>query len=154
MKLSAIAISGVSVLALAGCVSASEETGDYEGPSEVLEEQYGTTPEPSPTPTKKEKTFLQIAKQYCNVVYPKGKKYVKIADEGATLLVDTKSEHGDVDNAACVTQNIDTPKRITSAIANTTAMMGAQTDSANGYSYRWSYHPDNGLNLIISSEGN
>ena len=76
---------------------------------------------------------------------------MKIADDGDTLLVDTKSEHGDVENAACVLQSIDTPKRITSAISNTTAMMGVQQDTANGYSYRWSYHPDNGLNVIVSS---
>jgi hypothetical protein len=29
-------------------------------------------------------------------------------------------------------------------------MMGEQTATNNGITYRWSYHPDNGLNMVIT----
>jgi hypothetical protein len=32
----------------------------------------------------------------------------------------------------------------------TRALDGRQTQTADGYSYTWSYHPDNGLDIIIT----
>ena len=130
-----------------GCTSAppvinTEETQETTTPT------YEPEPYVEPEPVK---TDLQLAKDYCNVLYPKGKQYVEVTDNGQTLLVDTESEYGSIENAGCFLAYIDTPRRITSAMSNTTALMGAQTDQANGYTYRWTYHPDNGVNIIVSS---
>jgi hypothetical protein len=32
-------------------------------------------------------------------------------------------------------------------------MMGQQTAQESGLNYRWSYHPDNGLNMVITDSG-
>lgn len=73
-----------------------------------------------------------------------------LADEGQTILIDTRSEYGDVAAAVCVMSELDTPQSITAQISRTTAMMGVQDGDHDGLHYSWSYHPDNGMNLVIS----
>ena len=35
-------------------------------------------------------------------------------------------------------------------MGRTTAMMGVQDAKADGVEYSWSYHPDNGVNMVIT----
>lgn len=49
----------------------------------------------------------------------------------------------------CVLGELDTPDIVVSQMESTNSLMGMQTAEANGVVYKWSYHPDNGLDLFI-----
>ena len=68
-------------------------------------------------------------------------------------MVDTRSKYGSASGVACVFQHLGTPSSITAKVDSTTAMMGEQSATHDGISYSWSYHPDNGLNMVIALGG-
>lgn len=76
-----------------------------------------------------------------------------IADEGRTIVVDTGSEYGDFAPTDCVLSELGTPESIRAEIGRTTSMMGVQDGEHDGISYSWSYHPDNGVDMVITDEG-
>jgi hypothetical protein len=65
-------------------------------------------------------------------------------------MIDTESENGSLDAAVCVFEKIATPQSVIAAVDSTTAMMGVQQADQGELHYSWSYHPDNGLNMIIT----
>lgn len=71
-------------------------------------------------------------------------------DGGKTIVIDTGSKSGSVEGVQCVWAFIGTPQSIIASVASTTAMAGTQRATADGLSYSWSYHPDNGLNMVIT----
>jgi hypothetical protein len=75
---------------------------------------------------------------------------VSLSDEGRTVVIDTRSEYGSVSGMQCIVGQLDTPESTIAAISRTTSMMGVQEDDHDGISYSWSYHPDNGLNMVIT----
>ena len=79
-------------------------------------------------------------------------EYVTLADQGESLIIDTGSQYGTLTGAACVVKALNTPTYVISQIDATTALMGAQTATANGITYRWSYHPDTGVKMTITEE--
>ena len=54
-----------------------------------------------------------------------------------------------IKSVGCVLAALDTPKYVVKMMNGTTAMMGVQKIKDDGLRYRWSYHPDNGFDLII-----
>lgn len=74
---------------------------------------------------------------------------LEVGDSGRSLLVDT-GESGSFLELACVLGELDTSEATMHAMDSTTAMMGVQTTEEQGLEYRWSYHPDNGLNMTIT----
>jgi hypothetical protein len=76
---------------------------------------------------------------------------VELDDDGNSIIVDTRSEYTSMDGVACVLNELGTPDSIVSSIDHTTAMMGSRDEENDGLSYSWSYHPDNGLNLVITN---
>lgn len=78
---------------------------------------------------------------------------LSLEDDGATIVVDTRSEYGDSSGMACVLNQLDTPQSITAQMDRTTAMMGVQDATSDGIEYSWSYHPDNGVNMVITAAG-
>lgn len=78
---------------------------------------------------------------------------LSLEDDGATIVVDTRSEYGDSSGMACVLRELDTPGSITAQMDRTTAMMGVQDARSAGIEYSWSYHPDNGVNMVITTAG-
>lgn len=57
---------------------------------------------------------------------------------------------GEITETACVLKAINTPADIINHMESTRAIDGQQTASADGYSYRWTYHPDHGLDVTIT----
>lgn len=110
------------------------------------------TVEPSAAPVPKPRT--QTAYRTCKKLKSiyKGMQYVETADDGATILIDTKDESNPTEAVGCILSMLETPKSVISAVESTTALAGVQEDEADGISYRWSYHPDNGMNMIIVDE--
>lgn len=74
-------------------------------------------------------------------------------DEFKTLIIDTKSKYGSQEALNCVLTDLETSAAITASLENTTALMGVQDADEDGISYKWSYHPDNGVNMIIKDVG-
>jgi hypothetical protein len=72
-----------------------------------------------------------------------------LADGGDAIVVDTGSEYGSPTGMNCVLAELDTPQSITAQMGRTTAMMGVQDAEDDGLTYSWSYHPDNGVNMVI-----
>jgi hypothetical protein len=75
---------------------------------------------------------------------------LSLEDDGGTIVVDTGSEYGDPTGMACVLNELDTPSSITAQMDRTTSMMGVQEAEDDGIEYSWSYHPDNGVNMVIT----
>ncbi len=77
---------------------------------------------------------------------------IKDADDGATLIIDTQSDEGALKGLTCLFDKLGTSSAVRAQVASTTAMMGAQEGRDDGLSYRWSYHPENGLNMTITED--
>jgi hypothetical protein len=92
---------------------------------------------------------LSGAYKYCHVMDTANT--VELEDGGNSLIVDTRSRYTSTAGSDCILERLKTPSSITSSIAHTTALMGERTDESAGLSYSWSYHPDNGLNLVITN---
>lgn len=75
---------------------------------------------------------------------------LEVTDEGATIVIDTGSEYGSTAGMDCVLAALDTPGSIEAQIGRTTSMMGVQDADNDGLQYSWSYHPDNGVNMVIT----
>lgn len=75
---------------------------------------------------------------------------VQLGDGGTSIIVDTGSEYGSVDSVVCIMDEIETPQSVVAQVSSTTALMGVQEAEHDGFEYSWSYHPDNGLNMVIT----
>ncbi|MEJ6544537.1 hypothetical protein PQI65_15215 [Brachybacterium paraconglomeratum] len=136
------AVPTMFIALLAACGSTTEAT--------TAEPAAAVTPATPP---------LQLAAEQCEL--PES----AIGDEGATLILDgagdddrklvggtvtTVGEKLAIEDIGCVLGGIDTPDSIVAMMEGTRAMDGRQTQTADGYSYTWSYHPDNGLDIVIT----
>ncbi|MGO1267532.1 DUF2510 domain-containing protein [Microbacterium gubbeenense] len=82
---------------------------------------------------------------------------IAVEDNGRTLLVSTKPADDDPLGISalvldCVYAELDTPSRVSEVISSTRALDGRQTATWDSYSASWGYHPDNGLDLIVSDK--
>lgn len=75
---------------------------------------------------------------------------VRIGDGGHSILIDTEDGTVSLDGAECVFNELGTSDATRSQVHATTAMMGSQEVAEGDLTYRWSYHPDNGLNMTIT----
>ena len=76
-----------------------------------------------------------------------------VADKGTTLTLTTAGESGvsytDIEDVACVLTKLEVPSYVVSHIDSTRALDGQQTDEWDGISARWTYHPEEGLHLVL-----
>jgi hypothetical protein len=75
---------------------------------------------------------------------------MELTDDGKTIVVDTRSEYGSTAGMNCVLKALGTSESIKAQMDRTTAMMGVQDAESDDLEYSWSYHPDNGVNLVIT----
>lgn len=81
-----------------------------------------------------------------------------ILDEGTAIELDTKGEEsfdsGTSDYVAylCMLNEIGVPETTQQKIGRTRALDGTQTDSWDGLTASWSYHPDSGSNILIEKD--
>jgi hypothetical protein len=75
---------------------------------------------------------------------------LSLTDEGGTIVVDTRSEYGSVAGMDCVLEKLGTSESVKAEMGRTTAMMGVQEADEDGLHYSWSYHPDNGVDMVIT----
>lgn len=79
--------------------------------------------------------------------------FVRVADEGRTLIVSTEGEEAigaGFDELYCVINELEVPASIINRIDTTRALDGMQFGSWDSFEASWNYHPDNGMNLVVS----
>lgn len=79
-----------------------------------------------------------------------------MGDDGDSLTIvagpeDSNAEF-DVADLSCILYGLDVPDHVVSHIESTRALDGQQTDSWDGISARWTYHPERGLTLVLVAE--
>lgn len=89
---------------------------------------------------------LEVAHDSC--LAESGIGTVEILDGGRGMSIDT-GEYGSTDAAQCIWSELGTSQSTLAAISNTNALAGVRTANEDGLSYEWTYHPDNGLEMII-----
>lgn len=79
---------------------------------------------------------------------------VSAASDGRSITMRTagaKTAGGEnVKDVACVLAGLKAPQHIYSLIDATRALDGMQSESWGDYVARWTYHPDNGLTIVIA----
>lgn len=78
-----------------------------------------------------------------------------LADMNKTLLIDMAgTEYGSggatVDDIVCVLAELDAPQSVMARMQSTRALDGMQTTDWSGFEATWTYHPDDGLDLILT----
>lgn len=72
-----------------------------------------------------------------------------VEDAGRTVVMTVGGAYMNTDTMNCVFDRLGVPAAVRSHVATTRALDGQQTDSWPGYTARWTYHPDNGLQMTI-----
>jgi hypothetical protein len=77
-----------------------------------------------------------------------------LADGGRTISFDTAGdedygEGDDIEDVACVLLALRAPSFIVTEIDNTRALDGMQRDGWRKFKASWTYHPDDGLSIVI-----
>lgn len=93
---------------------------------------------------------IQSAYDSCHSAGDSGWDNISVADGGASLIITGAKSDEEVINIACMLSALGTPSSLVSEVDSTTAEMGRQNESAGGLTYRWSYHPDNGLDMTVT----
>jgi len=101
----------------------------------------------SPTTTKAAPEPLEEAWSAC---FTPG----TLADGRQTLILDTQGKDdagGDSwERVECVFNELAMPSSVESHVTSTRALDGMQTDTWGEFSARWTYHPDDGLQITIT----
>jgi hypothetical protein len=72
-----------------------------------------------------------------------------VEDAGKTLNIVVGGAYLSDNNLACMVRDLHMPNAVMQHILSTRALDGQQTDSWPGYTARWTYHPDDGLQMTI-----
>ena len=92
---------------------------------------------------------LQSAKDECAL----SEAGVRVADGGHTMIFDGSGKEdfsgASVTVLACVLEKLGTPQAVIAHLDSTSALNGRQEDNWGSFTASWTYHPDNGVDLII-----
>ncbi|WP_294978327.1 hypothetical protein [uncultured Microbacterium sp.] len=78
---------------------------------------------------------------------------VQLLDGGKSMSIDGKGEESDglgIEKMACIFIALDLPQATISRMDTTRALDGRQKDVLPDYTVEWSYHPDNGLDVLFT----
>lgn len=129
---------GTTVLVQMALVAALASCGQSEG------EPAAGSPTPSATPA----TRLETMPKTCGAV-----PFDRVADAGASLTLDTNGKEDatgdDFSTVECVLDALAAPTFVREHITSTRALDGQQEDEWSGMRARWTYHPDDGLQITF-----
>lgn len=105
---------------------------------------------PLPGPLE-QKTQLRAAYETCNRVG-------ELSDADKTMFLDGEGNDSgsgtlDTGQIVCILEALDTPTYVTTAMENTRALDGRQSEEWEGFETSWTFHPDEGLNVLIREVG-
>jgi hypothetical protein len=97
--------------------------------------------------------FDAFQKAYDTCGAPAG---ITVSDGGKSLIINGMGEEdysgSTIYSTACVLGEIGTPSYILSNMETTNSLMGRQSDTFDGIDVSWSYHPDNGLDVVVNKK--
>jgi hypothetical protein len=97
---------------------------------------------------------LTEAAEYCDVV---GNKYFEIGDSGRSLIIDgapdDKKRGAAFEDIGCVLGYTGVTDAAIERITSTRALDGRQDTTWGTISASWTYHPDNGLDMLLEDTG-
>ena len=79
--------------------------------------------------------------------------YVELADDGHTLIVDSEGEDSpgaDIADVYIVLAALDAPESVIAQMGSTRALDGTRDATWDGMTATWTYHPDDGLDVILT----
>ncbi|MFC4019143.1 hypothetical protein ACFOW4_14495 [Micromonospora sp. GCM10011542] len=103
---------------------------------------------PAAGPGQKDQTRLAAARQQCS-----SSASARLGDDDRTLTLhgDGKESAGlDYNVLECFWRALDVPDSVVAEIEATRALDGRQTGDWDGMHGSWSYHPDSGLQMVIT----
>jgi len=81
-------------------------------------------------------------------------------DDGRSLSVrgygqddEVGLQNASIASTLCVLDALDAPSSVLSRMETTRALDGTQDATADGMVYRWSYHPNSGMNFMVELQG-
>ncbi len=109
------------------------------------------TPTPTPTPTLPPKKPLETVYDYfCDP------SYATLASDGSCLMIDTKPNDNESEESeeaikavGSILYLLDFPESVVYKMQRTNALAGIQSEVHNSYRVSWTYHPDNGLEVMF-----
>ncbi|WP_405105589.1 hypothetical protein OG559_19070 [Micromonospora sp. NBC_01405] len=94
---------------------------------------------------------LVLAKDKCSL----SSANASVGDGGSSLTINGAGKEGfglSYTNIECVLKELNTPDHVISEMSSTRALDGKQTAQWGKIRASWTYHPDQGLDLILVSE--
>jgi hypothetical protein len=94
-------------------------------------------------------SHIKAAVKGCNVT---GNEWITVGDNGNSISMKSsgdESDGADIADIACVLTALNTPDSVISEIDSTRALDGRPSAQWGVYRASWSYHPDNGLDIVI-----
>lgn len=95
-------------------------------------------------------TKLESAHALCVEANPRFADFSALDGDGKGLFVDGAGDESlglIVSDLSCIISNVGVPDSIVSRMNTTTALMGQQEATFDGITVRWTYHPNNGLDM-------
>jgi hypothetical protein len=113
---------------------------------------------PSPSASTPSETPIELAARICGsepvgLDDERGDTYLDVEDEGHTVTVSGGDKYSTPPIGFCLLERLDAPASTTRKVEGTTALMGQLNDQFGDYEVTWSYHPDNGLDMVITDNG-
>ena len=144
LLIGAIAVALVLLVAIAASVAVTAKRSSDQAAAEQAAEDARLARE----------QVLADASSTCELNFTTG---ATLGDGGRTLMLDTKGEEDSsgvsIEKVACVLSTVDTPDAVISALDSTRALDGRQHANWDNIDAEWSYHPNSGLNLILTTTG-
>lgn len=81
----------------------------------------------------------------------KGNSRITLASDGLSITVDSKNKY-DISSfidISTIISKLKLPDSLYDAMVSTNSLMGRQNETYNAWNVSWSYHPDNGLDVIF-----
>jgi hypothetical protein len=124
----------LAVVALTACGGGNGDDG-----LTMAQRGYTTTTEPA--------TRLETVMDTVNNLY------IELGDDGRTLIIDGNGNYADtgasIEVIARVLHELDTPDAVVARMDRTRALDGMQSAEWDDLTMTWTYHPDDGVDLII-----
>ncbi len=93
---------------------------------------------------------IEEAKKECDLSSP---EFLVSEDLEAVSAVGLKGDSiSQMSKLNCLFDKVKFPDSARIRLANTTALMGSQSDEWDDYKAEWAYHPDNGLGFYLSEK--
>jgi hypothetical protein len=104
-----------------------------------------------------DQTRLEASREECGLLVSAG---ARLGDDGHTLALNMRGEDDYTNSNAqlpmadiiCVLTALDMPDSTFDLMSQTRSLDGIQSDNWDGLEASWSYHPDSGLDIVLTEE--